>query len=266
MAQSYIHGTKEEEQERLSALNAITNRSFLKYLDVHNVERVCDFGCGLGNLISDIAICNPGTKITGIEISQEQFDKATENLAGHANVTLKNVDIFACDLPDDYFDVTYCRYVLEHVADPQGAVREMIRVTKKGGRIVCQENDLHNVIYYPPIPGHDEVMKAFCHLQVEMQGDPYIGRKLFSIFQEAGAKGISLSYEPEIYTEEDPEPYKAWMSNSWNIFQGAKQELLGRRLIAEKTFEAVSDGLYNRIRMPHGVALFHWNRVTAIKC
>ena len=45
---SYIHGTSPEEQARLNALNALTNRSFISYLGELSGKDVADFGCGTG--------------------------------------------------------------------------------------------------------------------------------------------------------------------------------------------------------------------------
>jgi hypothetical protein len=44
----------------------------------------------------------------------------------------------------------------------------MVRVTRPGGRIVVQENDLANVIYYPDFPGNGELLARFCELQVQL--------------------------------------------------------------------------------------------------
>lgn len=265
MSQTYIHGTRDEEQARLSALNKITNDSFMKYLNIDDNLKVCDFGCGLGNLINDISKKYPNTEITGLEISKDQYVKAKEYVGDNKKITLLNVNLYQNNLPNDQFDVTYCRYVLEHVHDPVQAVREMLRTTKKRGRLVCQENDLHNVIYDPEIPGHDVVMEQFCKLQIQIKGDPFIGRKLFSIFHEAGAKKITLANEPEIYTEDTPETYKAWMSNSLNIFLGAKEKLLQNNMITEKVMDEVCSVFRERINNPKGAALFHWNRIASIK-
>jgi len=45
-------------------------------------------------------------------------------------------DIFNLDFSDDYWDATICIEVLEHVNNPQKAVDELRRVTKKGGIVL----------------------------------------------------------------------------------------------------------------------------------
>jgi SAM-dependent methyltransferase len=263
--QKYIHGTSEKEQERLSLLNRITNGSFIRYLGNLDNKTICDFGCGVGNLIADIAAKHPSARITGLEISRDQLKSARLNNRDHPQVTFVHADVMANNLPDDAFDLVWCRYLLEHVADPIGVVKEMLRVAKAAGTVACQENDLANVVYFPEIEGLDLVMRRFCDLQITLGGDPFIGRKLFDIFKRAGARDIRLSFEPEIYTEDDPEGYRAWLGNAHDILYGARDELLGRTMIDEATLETSLAEMKRRIRRPVGVALFYWNRIVGQK-
>jgi SAM-dependent methyltransferase len=50
---------------------------------------------------------------------------------------------------DGAFDVVLCTQVLEHVEDPQAAVRELHRVTAPGGRVLAST---HGVMVYHPNP------------------------------------------------------------------------------------------------------------------
>lgn len=261
-SEKYIHGVDTNEQSRLSRLNKLTNSSFINYLDIRDGQNICDFGCGLGNLINRISSSFRNIEITGLEISAAQYEKALINNKGNENVRLLNLDAMKNELPDNSFDITYCRYVLEHVPDPVGLVREMKRVTKPGGKIVSQENDLYNSIYYPGIEGHEEVNNAFCDLQISLGGDPYIGRKLFNIYKDAGVKRIELDYQPEIYTEMEPNLYRMWMGNSLDIFRGAQRQLIDGGFTSYDLFRKVCEEMQQRIESPNGVALFHWNRVT----
>ena len=256
----YIHGSSEEEQNRLSQLNRLTNSSFIEYLGDCDGLKICDFGCGLGNLLIEITRQYDNVEAVGLEISSEQYQGALKNVQGNKNIQLFNRNALKSELSSNSFDLTYCRYLLEHVSDPAGLVKEMKRVTKPGGKIISQENDLYNVIYYPKIEGQEEVSKAYCDLQLSMGGDPYIGRKLFDIYKKAGIKKIQLDYQPEIYTEQEPHLYKMWMNNALIIFKGVEKQLKDGRLIDKDLFNRVCEEFQRRIDNPNGVALFHWNR------
>ncbi|MBN1572097.1 MAG: methyltransferase domain-containing protein [Deltaproteobacteria bacterium] len=265
----YIHGTAKQEQGRLKLLNSITNGSFINFLgeSLENIDgrKIADFGCGTGDLMSDIAGRYKGAQITGVEISKAQYDEAVAKMGGNPNLTLINSDVLSSGLEDESFDLCYCRYLLEHIPDPVAVAKEMFRVVKQGGLIKAQENDLAVVFYHPEVDGLEAVCREFCALQMELGGDPFIGRKLFDIFKRAGAVDITLTYEPEIYTEDDPERYRAWMTNALNIYQGAKERMVKRGNIDEASIDRVLDILSERIARPEGVSLFHWNRVSARK-
>ena len=262
---AYVHGTAASERSRLDDLNALTNRSFINYLNLPAGAVVADLGCGPGTLESEIGARYPGARLTGIERSDSYCATARQRTGHLANVEIRQGDAAATGLPANTFDVTFCRYLLEHVPSPSDVAREMVRITKPGGRIIAQENDLLYVVYYPEIPGHAEVMKQFCALQVQLGGDPFVGRRLFSLFDQPEVESIELDISAENYTARDPAAFRAWLSNSQRILQGARPALLERRLLDESTIDTVLAAMQARIDRPEGVALFHWDRVTACK-
>ena len=226
---------------------------------------MANLGCGPGTLEAEIGTRFPGLRLTAIERSESYCSTARERTAHLPGVEIRQGDATSTGLPNDTFDVTFCRYLLEHVTSAADAAREMVRITKPGGRIIAQENDLHYVVYYPEIPGHAEMMDRFCELQLQLGGDPFVGRKLFSLFDRQDVESVDLDISPEIYTARRPAAFRAWLSNSLRILQGARAALLERRLLRESTIDAVLATMEARIERPEGVALFHWNRVTAWK-
>ena len=262
---AYVHGTALSERARLDDLNALTNRSFIDYLNLFATATVADLGCGPGTLEAEIGARYPGVRLTGIERSESYCATARQRTAHLPDVEIRQGDASATGLPEDTFDVTFCRYLLEHVAFAADAAREMVRITKPGGRIIAQENDLLYVVYHPEIPGHAEVMDRYCALQAQLGGDPFIGRKLFSLFDRPEVERIDLDISAENYSARRPAEYRAWLSNSLRILQGARPALLERRLLGEKTIDTVLVSMQARIERPEGVALFHWDRVTAWK-
>lgn len=261
----YIHGAEDEEQARLKKLNEITNQSFIDYVGAFENAHVLDIGCGMGNVLCQIAAENPDSSFLGIEISDQQYQKALNNAEGLENVDLINQDALSVDLPENHFDIIYCRYFLEHVFDPAQIVEKMYHALKPSGRIVLQENDLHNVLYFPEIPKHKEVKKAFCDLQIELGGNPYMGREIYSLVSPFQFKDIRFEIDPEVYTDRDPESFRRWMGNSMYILKGAQDDLIKRGMAQSDDFDEVISEMNKRIENPLGVCLFYWNRLTAIK-
>jgi ubiquinone/menaquinone biosynthesis C-methylase UbiE len=56
-------------------------------------------------------------------------------------VTYTVGDITALDFPDGYFDGVRCERVLQHVPNPDTAIKELARVTRPGGRVCAIDTD-----------------------------------------------------------------------------------------------------------------------------
>ncbi len=47
------------------------------------------------------------------------------------------IDIQQTGLPDESFDMIFCNHVLEHVEDFRAALRELYRILRPGGYLIC---------------------------------------------------------------------------------------------------------------------------------
>ena len=106
--------------------------------------RVADLGCGIGTvtkLIGDFV--GPEGYVVGMDASEAQVAEARSRLSGKAT-NIRFVEASALDTgwPDESFDMVYCRFLLLHLCEPEQALREMHRLLKPGGVIVCEDGDL----------------------------------------------------------------------------------------------------------------------------
>ncbi|HET7112270.1 MAG TPA: class I SAM-dependent methyltransferase [Pyrinomonadaceae bacterium] len=97
--------------------------------------RVLEVGCGLGTDGAQFA--KAGAAYTGIDLTEAAVDLARRrfelfNLPG----TFRVADAEGLDFPDDSFDIVYSHGVLHHTPDTAGAIREIHRVLRPGGRAV----------------------------------------------------------------------------------------------------------------------------------
>lgn len=259
---TYIHGTAPAEQERLALLNRLTNAAFLDFLQLQGNERVLEVGSGLGILTHAAAERLPRGTILGVEFSLEQLAAARENLA--APVQFLRADAHALPLSDACFDLTYCRYLLEHVADPVRVLRELRRVLKPGGRACVQENDILIMELHPECPHFVRMWQAFAELQTRLGGDARVGKKLFALFQAAGFREIVLSMQPETHWFGTP-TFGPCMQNLAGNLRSGQEALVAQGLACAAELQAVLAELEAFEHRPDAAVWFYWHRAAGIK-
>jgi len=101
-------------------------------------KRILEAGFGSARLCLALARDLPHSEITGIDISPRLVERATQIAQANdlRNVTFRQNDIFALSFPDETFDVVFNEGVIEHFPNYQDAFAEMVRVTKRGGKVV----------------------------------------------------------------------------------------------------------------------------------
>lgn len=110
-----------------------------RYPDVADViarlqpRRLLDVGCGSGYLAKLLKARVPGLAVDGVDISTAALDRAR----AYVNEAWQ-VDLDKADLPvsSEEYDTVTCVEVLEHLYDPDHALREIARVLASGGRAV----------------------------------------------------------------------------------------------------------------------------------
>ena len=117
-------------------------RESYELLGVAPERRILEVGCGLGDdAVSLARLVAPGGSVVAIDGSQTMITAARER---HGDVVGLSFDVAdAAQLPFDDASFDACRVdrVLQHIADPAPAVREMVRVIRPGGVLVAYDND-----------------------------------------------------------------------------------------------------------------------------
>jgi SAM-dependent methyltransferase len=112
-------------------------------LRLGHTQTVLDVGCGLGHWTFLLGSVLPtSVQVTGIDREPEWIqaaDARAKELGIGERFRFRPGDVMALDYPDASFDLVTCQTLLMHLADPQAALRELVRVTKPGGVILCAE-------------------------------------------------------------------------------------------------------------------------------
>lgn len=115
-------------------------------LGIASRRQVLEVGCGAGHWTRAYApLLAPGATITAVDRDPKwaQADAPwTRALAERGvPVTVQAGDAGALPFADGSFDFVTCQTVLIHVARPEVALREMLRVLRPGGLLLCVEPD-----------------------------------------------------------------------------------------------------------------------------
>ena len=105
-------------------------------------DRVLEVGPGTGYYALRVAEwIGPGGTLDVLDLQQEMLDHVTRRAqeSGIANIVPTRGDALALPYPDLTFDSAYLTVVLGEIPDKDGALRELRRVLKPGGRLVVGE-------------------------------------------------------------------------------------------------------------------------------
>jgi SAM-dependent methyltransferase len=152
--------------------------------------QVLDVGCGPGTITVDIAERVAPGRVRGIEPVPEPLEHARARAAGATGVEFVLGDVYALDDPDDTYDVVHAHQVLQHLADPVAALREMLRVCRPDGVVAVRDADYAAMAWYPADPRLDRWLSIYHAVARANGAKPDAGRRLLSWARAAGAADI----------------------------------------------------------------------------
>ena len=108
----------------------------LRLVGLEPGERFLDVAAGTGGL--SLPAARLGAEVLATDWSPAMIERFEARAAheGLRNVGGRVMDCHALELPDDRFDVTGSQFGVMLVPDQPRALREMVRVTKPGGRVL----------------------------------------------------------------------------------------------------------------------------------
>ena len=119
-----------------------------RYLALATGELGLDLGVGTADLSIAVIRCSgPGTHMIGMDITPEMLDQGRIKLARlglQDRIELRIGDAEHIDLPDNSVDGCCSAFTVRNLTDIRQGFREMLRVVRPGGRVVCLE------ISHPP--------------------------------------------------------------------------------------------------------------------
>lgn len=168
-------------------------------IDGLNPQTILDVGAGTGAFALDLAWQSNASIVA---LDQDPGHLAVLNcLSQHLAISVETILGNAVQIPlaDATIDLSVSRFVFQHLPDQDlhQTLAEMIRVTRSGGRIAIMEIDDGARIEHPPLPSNmAKLYQIIENYQNAQQGDRRIGRKLASLFRDAGLHSIRVIAVP----------------------------------------------------------------------
>ena len=100
-------------------------------------QRILDLAAGTG--ASSVALARSGAEVVAGDFSPGMIAEGRRRHGHVPNVTFVEADAMALPFADGEFDAVTISFGLRNVNDPRLALREMLRVTAPGGRLVVCE-------------------------------------------------------------------------------------------------------------------------------
>ncbi len=143
-------GLNERAYGNPNSMNAVRLRIAKDLLAKYEPGRLLDAGCGAG--ATTTAMLAEGWDVTSVDFSADMVAATNQHLkdTGHTDrearvASLTDLSLF----PDNQFDVVICLGVMYYIEDDAQAYRELHRVLKPGGVLLCSsQNELFDLFTF----------------------------------------------------------------------------------------------------------------------
>ena len=180
-------------------------------VDFDQVYSVVEVGCGRGRLARLMArLVEEHGHVLGLDSSKEVLGLAARDAraARVSNVTFDVGDACSLRLPDGAADVVVCSSLLCSLTDVDAAVREMVRITRKGGVLVIAEPAGEQRCYDPD-------SRRFTYLSTKLNSafvrgwgrrgvDQHVGLRVPEILLRHGVREIAAEVVCQVFLVSDP--------------------------------------------------------------
>ena len=192
-------------QTQAEEFSSSTEESMMK-LGIKPDMNVADIGCGTGSVSFMISrLVGKLGQVIGVDSNQYAINYCNEIARSQGILNAKFIisDATSLDFESHTFDVSYSRFLFQHVKAASEALREMVRITKPGGVVMVEDCDLFTWLVFPKNESVSKLWHWYESIQVERGTDPEIGRKLYSMFLDEGLEPSVDVYSKSVYLNRD---------------------------------------------------------------
>ena len=177
-------------------------QQIIRALDVEPGQIVLDVGSGPGHQAFEISLAiGELGRVFGVDPSEDGVEIAQHRCKDVENVEFKIGSVFDLPFENDTFDAAMSSQVFEYLDDVSGALQEMHRVLKPGGRILIHDTDWGSLLW------HSSDAERMRHILTCWDGhlaNPHLPQTLGAHLHAAAFADIKT--EPIVHVETKFEP------------------------------------------------------------
>lgn len=175
----------------------------LKEAQLHHIapgSHIADLGSGVGiisNCMEEIlSDRNIEHHIYSVDLSFDRLSQSDLYQSRPETVFYTVSDATHLPFNNNSMDFIFSRFLFEYLPAPRRTLREIIRITRPGGKIVTSDLDLNCLCFYPaPETFNTKLHRIACILSEHHLFDAFVGRKLYAFYKAAGLTNIDVRVE-----------------------------------------------------------------------
>ena len=263
----YVHGYDARENRRLQDQAGTLVELLHSDTSYPDGSRVLEVGCGVGAQTVTLGRNSPNASFFSIDISRESITQAkrTAEAEGLSNVQFQQADIFTMNFEPASFDHVFVCHVLEHLSQPDHALRILKNMIKAGGTITVIEGDHGSAYFYPDSEAAHKAIQCQVELQRRAGGNAMIGRELYPLLKKAGFNFIQVSPRMVYVDSSKPALVEGFTKNTFTaMIEGIRNAALKAGIVDPVIFDQGIQDLY-RTTEADGVFCYTFFKAIGIK-
>lgn len=216
---------------RIARTMRISGENLINNVGVDKDVKVLDVGCGDGTTAIPAAM--KGARVTGLDIARNLVDAGNKRASDQqlANCEFIHGDASEMsNIPDGSFDLTISIFGAMFCPKPQEVANELVRVTRKGGRIIMGN-------WIPGDPTLVAQILRICSAYTPPPPEGFVSPMLWGVedkvrerFANAGIAEDKISFSRETFTFIAPYPpaqfledFRNYYGPTMNAFEAAEK-------------------------------------------
>lgn len=236
---TYTHGHHSSVLRSHERRNIANSAAYLESF-LNSEITLLDIGAGPGSITIDFARRVQRVTATEQDANTLRLSRDAAERANITNIDFEVADIHQLPFADNSFDIVHAHQVLQHVADPVIALKEMARVAKAGGLVAARDADYAGFFWTPQLPELDQWLELYRKAARANNAEPDAGRHFRKWANAAGLSEAEITVGSWCYST--PEE-REWWGGMWEdriLHSDLNKQLLTSKLANSKQLEAIS--------------------------